>query len=211
MDKVSQRLSDALYRVKESISDAEYMELMNLCKELNTEEKKEDERNVWYKITLLYPKFRSTMKVADDDVNWEKEHVLDMYKVELRSRLSACKENLSVPAHLQCCACRFPARHGPDAVCAYKNTILSQVQKSVSLSNELTRCRPEVVLNTLVDERSALCVVRDVVEEQNRIEHFFPTSICHCDDDECGNKLGQETVSIPMNLVVYLFSVTKCE
>jgi hypothetical protein len=71
MDKVSQRLSDALYRVKESISDGEYMELMNLCKELNTEEKNEDERNIWYRITLLYPKFSSTMKVADDDVNWE--------------------------------------------------------------------------------------------------------------------------------------------
>lgn len=135
-----QSFSDFVYSIKEKITDQEYIDAMNMLKELNI--KKEEDKE--YKFVLLIPTIVTDFDVDEiDEGNHEfnfTRHTISNRKIEFTTKLLNCRKRRKNMCHY--CAC-----HPEKNECARINFINNSMKKeflSVDISSILSVCDESV-------------------------------------------------------------------
>lgn len=94
---LSQRLSNAIFEYKEKITDSEYINMMNLIKEISINEISEKQIIFTLAIPQLSYNYDGNYGIC------EKEYHLNYEFVSIKSRLVSCKNNKNI-THLEYCS-----------------------------------------------------------------------------------------------------------
>lgn len=163
-----QSFSDFIYSIKEKITDQEYMDVMNMLKELNI--KKESDKQ--YKFVLLCPTILTDYDTVEGD-DYKNEfkmtrHRIVNRKIEFVSKLIECSKQ----AHrIKANWCHFCSCHPDKNKCMYVDSMKNNMRKefsTVTINSLLNVCDENVhgLLKYIEQSMMRSSMIEDIFVEE---------------------------------------------
>ncbi len=178
-----QSFSDFVYSIKEKITDQEYMDVMNMLKELNI--KKEADKK--YKFVLLCPTVITDYD-TNEDVNFKREFSMTRHrvinrKIEFISKITECskQKHTAKPSWCHYCSC-----HPDKNKCMYVDNMKANMKRefpSIKINSLLNICDENI--HGLL-QYVEYCMIHNNIVENIYVEEYENDE----DDDEEETKIS---------------------
>jgi len=194
---VSQEITNVLFDVKEKLTDEEYINLMNLCKKLNIEEKNFEK----YNIQLAYP-IINTIHESNSKVYKGTIHKIDIKILNLNTQLTKCNNNAFIRNYEKCELC--------SSTNVYDNCInLTCVKENLNSCSQ--GIHNNIDINTLIatcpDEITALRLLKQDLLNNSKIDDLSYSDEL-TDDSELGfnEAISHNEIYCKRNITIATFS-----
>lgn len=162
---ISQKISDALYECKEKISDSEFMNLMNLVSELNSNESSEKQVVFELAIPKLDYSYKSSYNIC------EKEYELKFIMITIKTRLARCNKNKNLGLYDYCANCR---EINADHECYYLN-VAKEYKPGSTVGFHILK-------NVCIDQYDYICHLKHMFDSIEILHPVHKYNCDHCED-----------------------------